>query len=99
MQYIKTSELSLSPWRLDYSDQEVVQTFIMNSVNSKQIISEGKIKGIYRVSPKKEGLRILNRFDSYCLKDYLDGSKLGKNMWNAFNRYGLAIFDFDVRTP
>ena len=30
--------------------------------------------------PKKVGLRILNRFDSYCLKDHLDGSKLGKNM-------------------
>ena len=30
--------------------------------------------------PKKGGLRILNRFDSYCLKEHLDGSKLGKNM-------------------
>ena len=35
---------------------------------------------IYRVSQKKVGLRILNRFDSYCLKEHLDGSKLGKNM-------------------
>ena len=45
--------------------------------------------------PKKVGLRILNRFDSYSLKEHLDGSKLGKNMWNAF-----AIFDFNVcRNP
>ena len=34
--------------------------------------------------PKKVGLRILNRFDSYCLKEHLDGSKLGKK-WIAFN--------------
>ena len=34
---------------------------------------------------KKEGLRILNTFDSYYSKKHLDGSKLGKNMWNAFN--------------
>ena len=40
-----------------------------------------KIQGV----PKKERLRILNRFDSCCLKEHLHGSKLGKNMWNAFS--------------
>ena len=44
-------------------------------------------ENIYRVSLKKGGLRILNRFDSYCLKEHSDGSKLGKNNFNMAWQY------------
>ena len=59
----------------------------MNKFSDKAVILMllSSLSYILRVSQKKGGLRFLNRFDSYCLKEHLDGSKLGKNMWNAFN--------------
>ena len=50
---------------------------IKRSYEDKEVL---QVLSTYRVSQKKVGLRILNRFDSYRLKEHLDWSKLVKNM-------------------
>ena len=42
------------------------------------------VAGYYRVS-QKNGFKNLIRYDYYCYKEHFYGSKLGRNMINAFD--------------